>query len=118
MPKKGIKYAIEYVIYKPSSWTENDIDEYMKKMVFFGRCNATWCYENEILFDEANKCLNFRTIKAPKDYIAIKYAIEKIITIPYTWNELQIKLFLSKLSMCANGKSFIWCYDNDELFKG
>lgn len=117
MKDQKIKYAIEEFIDKPAPWNDDEIDEYMKKSMWnFFTPNVIWCYNNEKLFDNPCKCKTFVAIPLKKGYIRIKYAYEKTMYVPYHWDKKYIEDIIRHSAEHQNGRSFIWCYGDQELF--
>lgn len=118
MKERKIKYAIETFVDHPAPWSDEEIDKYMKKSMWdFFIPNIMWCHNNEELFDNPCKCKGFIETPLKKGHIRIKYACEEIKYVPYDWSREYIQTILKGLAEYQNGRSFIWCYGDDELFK-
>ena len=118
MKNVKIKYAIEEFIDMPETYSDEDIDKYMKKLMFnFFISSIIWCHNNEELFDNPCKCKTFVETPLKKGYIRIKYACEETKYVSYSCGKDNITDIIKHLAEHQNGYSFIWCYGDKELFK-
>lgn len=118
MKEQKIKYAVEMFVDKPAPWSDEEIDKYMKKSMWdFLIPNIVWCHNNEELFDKSHMCKTFVATQLKRGYIRVKYACEKTIYLPSNWDKKRIEENIRCSAEHQNGRSFIWCYGNQELFK-
>ena len=116
---RRIKVAHEFFYDHPAPWSDDEINKQMKKDLFWN-CyanNIIWCHENEELFDNPIMCDNFVAPPLKDGYIRIKEAIEQYDVVPYEWSKEYIEKILKHTSEYCNARSFIWCYEDEELFK-
>lgn len=118
MKEQKIKYAIEMFIDRPVPWDDEEIDKYMRKSMWnFFIPNIIWCHDNEELFDMPCNCKTFVATPLKKGYIRIKYACEETMYVPYNWDKKRIEDNIRYSAEHQNGRSFIWCYGDRDLFK-
>lgn len=118
MKNVQIKYAIEEFVDIPETYNDEDIDRYMKKLMFnFFISNIIWCHNDEKLFDDSHMCKTFVATPIKKGYIRIKYASEQTQYVPYSWDKYRITDTIKHIAEHQNGHSFIWCYGDKKLFK-
>lgn len=118
MKNRKIKYSIEEIMDYPATYNDDNISNEMKKImkhIFIS--NLIWCHDNEELFNNPCMCDTFVETPIKKGYIRIKYAREHTIYVPYNEPEKYIEHRIKYLAEYQNARSFIWCYEDEELFK-
>lgn len=115
---RKIKYAVELFQDHVAPWSDEEIDKKMKKSMFdFFIPNIIWCHNDEELFGNSCKCDSFVETPLKKGYIRIKYAYEQTKYVPYDWDKECIEKNIKYLAEYQNARNFIWCYEDEELFK-
>ena len=119
--KKKIKECYEFLCVAPETWTEEDINKHVIDMsLSFPRKTIMWCYQHEELFN--NPLMNTKIIDTNQytdKCIRYKISQETSSWIPYEWGTKEIQRYLQRImNNSLNVRSCIWCYENEDLYKG
>lgn len=114
-----IKYAMEHLQDVPADWTDEQIDADLNYCKTYPYRDRIWCPYDEQLFDNPhiNKHYVEKLGPAP-GYKRIRYAQEEVHYPSWPWTRSKEDLEDYVRSRCWHGRSYIWCYGNEELFKG
>ena len=116
-----IKYAVELFQDYPTDWTDEMIDQDMRKWMkrIFAQ-SVVWCHNDEELFKNPYKCKKFVNIPIKKGCVRIRYAKEETIYVDYRLfkeDPYSATKLIRHLAEYQNARSFIWCRDGQSLFK-